>query len=135
MAEFYKILKAEPLGDPWTPSFAGAKPIQNWWCQLEGVDKDVSIGKQVGNSLHPGKHVYGDLKYAKSQKGNEYWKFDGQKVPEGVQRPADTPAQATAQQATSAEGYGEQWAEKNGAVPDWAKPMYNMVEHIYTDLS
>jgi len=139
MADFFKILKADPLGDPWTPQQPGAKPIQNWWCQVEGQDKAVSIGKQVGNSLHPGMHVYGDLKYAKSQKGTEYWKFSSVQIPEGVQRPADTPAQATAQQATGAEGYADQWAQKNTpvvgeGVPPWAIPLCNQVQFIYNEM-
>lgn len=126
MAQFYKVLKADPLGDPWTPSFEGAKPTQNFWCQFEGVEKNVSVGKQVPNTLVPGEQVYGDLVYAKSQKGNEYWKFKSQKVPDGVQRPASSPAQAQAQQAT-----GQVVGEN---VPGWAVPLYNMVEYIYKEM-
>lgn len=128
MADFYKILKADPLGDPWTPSAPDAKPIQNFWCQVEGQALAVSIGKQVGNTITPGEHVYGDLMYAKSQKGTEYWKFKSQKVPDGVQRPADSPAQAQAQAATGATpNVGE-------GIPGWAIPMYNMVEYIYHEM-
>lgn len=129
MADFYKILKADPLGDPWTPSQPGAKPIQNYWCQVEGQALAVSIGKQVGNTLTPGEHVYGDLVYAKSQKGTEYWKFKSQQVPEGVQRPASTPAQAQAQAATT-----PQTPNVGDAIPGWAIPMYNMVEFIYKEM-
>lgn len=131
MAQFYKILKADPLGEPWTPSQEGAKPIQNYWCQVEGEELAVSIGKQVGNHLTPGEHVYGDLMKATSQKGTNYWKFKSSKVPEGVTRPADSPAQATAQAAT-----GQQ--PINGIVgdgiPGWAVPLYNMVEYIYKEM-
>jgi hypothetical protein len=129
VADFFKILKADPLGEPWQPRAAGAKPVQNWWCQVEGQEWAVSIGKQVGNTLRPGQHVYGDLKYAKSQKGTEYWKFDSQQVPDDVQRPTDdpsTPAQATAQAATGAV-VGDQ-------IPAWAIPLYNMVEYIYNEM-
>ncbi len=134
MAEFYKVLKADPLGDPWTPSQPGAKPIQNYWCQVEGQDWAVSVGKQVGNALLPGQHIYGDLMYAKSQKGTEYWKFKGQKVPEDVQRPQDdpsTPAQATAQQAT---GQAPIQGIVGDGIPGWAVPLYNMVEYIYKEM-
>lgn len=127
MAEFHKVLKADPLGEPWTPNKPGAKPIQNYWCQVEGQDKSVAIGRQTDNPLRPGMHVYGDLMYAKSQKGTEYWKFKGSKVPEGVARPTDdpsTPAQATAQQAV----------DMSGQVPGWAVPLYNMVEFIYKEM-
>lgn len=134
MAEFYKILKADKLGDPWTPNAPGAKPVQNWWCQVEGLDKDVSIGKQVGNDLRPGMHVYGDLKYAKSQKGTEYWKFQSQQIPDDVQRPVDdpaTPAQATAQASVG---------EVGGQVPGWFIPFANqladthrMVKNLHGD--
>lgn len=129
MAQFYKILKADPLGDPWTPNAPGAKPIQNYWCQVEGLDKDVSIGKQVRDdgqpALHPGQHVYGDLVYAKSQKGTEYWKFKSQQVPEDVQRPADSPAQAQAQQATGVVGDN---------IPAWFLPFGNILIDLQKDM-
>lgn len=130
MSQFFKVLKADPLGDPYTPNFQGAKPTQTYWCQFEGVDKDVSVGKQVRDdgapALVPGQQVYGDLMYAKSQKGTEYWKFKSAKIPEGVERPANTPAQATAQQATG--------SEVGGQVPGWAVPLFNMVEYIYKEM-
>lgn len=122
MAQFYKILKAEPLGDPWTPNRPGAKPIQNWWCQVDGQEKAVSIGKQVGNELRPGMTVYGDLKYAKSQRGVVYWKFDSQKIPEGVTPPSET-------------GGNEAWADKwsqdvGGELPAWFVPYANLITDI-----
>lgn len=135
MSQFYKVLKADPLGDPYTPNFQGAKPTQTYWCQFEGVDKDVSVGKQVRDdgapALVPGQQIYGDLMYAKSQKGTEYWKFKSAKVPEGVTRPADSPAQATAQQAT-----GQQPIQGvvGDGIPGWAVPLYNMVEYIYKEM-
>lgn len=134
MADFYKILKADPLGEPWTPKAAGAKPIQNYWCQVEGQEWAVSVGKQVGNELRPGMHIYGDLKYAKSQKGTEYWKFDSQKVPEDVQRPTDDPstaAQSTAQQAT---GQRPAHADLTQEMPGWFVPVYNMIEFVYKEM-
>ena len=137
MSQFYKVLKADPLGDPYTPNFQGAKPTQTYWCQLEGVDKDVSIGKQVRDdgqaALFPGQHVYGDLMYAKSQRGTEYWKFKSAKVPEGVTRPADSPAQATAQAATGMPPV-QPGAVVGDGVPGWAVPLYNMVEYIYKEM-
>jgi len=133
MAQFYKVLQASPLGDPWTPQQEGAKPIQNFWCQVEGEELAVSIGKQVGNTLAPGQSVYGDLVKATSQKGTQYWKFKSQKVPEGVARPADPAPQG-------AEGYADQWANKNQPkmigtdIPGWAVPLYNMVEYVYKEM-
>lgn len=128
MAKFYKILKADPLGDPYTPNVPNAKPLQTYWCQFEGVEKAVSMGKQVGNSPQLGSHVYGDLMYAKSQKGTEYWKFKSAKVPDGVQRPADSPAQAVAQQAV-----GDQ-PNVSSQVPGWFLPFGNMIEFIYKEM-
>lgn len=125
MADFYKVLKADPLGDPWTPTVPGAKPIQNYWCQVEGIEQAVSIGRQVGNELRPGMHVYGDLVFAKSQKGTQYWKFKGQKVPDDVTRPADSPAQTVAQQAVG---------DVSSAVPGWFQPYGNMIEYIYKEM-
>lgn len=122
MADFYKVLKADPLGDPWVPSQPGAKPIQNYWCQVEGQDKDVNIGKQVGNPLTPGQYVYGDLTYAKSQKGTEYWKFKSQQVPEGVQRPADGAAPA------------QPVSNMSAAMPDWFLPVNNQIRYIYDQM-
>ena len=130
MAQFFKILKADALGDPWTPNAPDAKPIQNYWCQVEGQDKPVSIGKQVGNHLNAGEHVYGDLMYAKSQKGTEYWKFKSAKVPDDVQRPADSPAQAQAQQAT-----GSQPAPNlSASMPEWFMPVANQIDYIFREM-
>lgn len=134
MSDFYKVLKADPLGDPWTPNQPGAKPIQNYWCQVEGQALAVSIGKQARDdgqpALTPGTHVYGDLMYAKSQKGTEYWKFKSVKVPEGVQRPADSPAQAQAQAATGstpAPNMSEQ-------MPGWFMPVANQIDYIWREM-
>lgn len=134
MAYFHKILKADPLGEPWTPSQPGAKPIQNYWCQVEGQEWAVSVGRQVDNPLTPGMHIYGDLTYAKSQKGTEYWKFKGQKVPDDVQRPADTPAQATAQQATGQQPTGQAPTNMSATMPDWFIPINNMILFMYKEL-
>lgn len=127
MSQFYKILKADPLGDPWTPNAPDAKPIQNYWCQVEGEELAVSIGKQVGNHINPGEHVYGDLMKATSQKGTNYWKFKSAKVPDDVQRPANSPAQAVAQQAV---GQGNMSAQQ----PDWFQPWANLLMSISKDL-
>lgn len=130
MAQFFKILKADALGDPWTPNAPDAKPIQNYWCQVEGQDKPVSIGKQVGNHLNAGEHVYGDLMYAKSQKGTEYWKFKSVKVPDDVQRPADSPAQAQAQQATGSQPA----ANMSAQMPEWFMPVANQIDYIFREM-
>ena len=129
MAEFYKVLKADPLGEPWTPSQPGAKAIQNYWCQVEGEEWAVSVGKQVGNTLVPGQHIYGDLIKARSQKGTDYWKFKGEQVPDDVQRPADNPAQAVAQAAT-----GQRPVDMSASMPDWFKPWANLLQDISKDL-
>lgn len=128
MAQFYKVLKADPLGDPWTPNQPDAKPIQNYWCQVEGEELAVSIGKQVPNTITPGESVYGDLMKAQSQKGTNYWKFKSQKVPDGVQRPANSPAQAQAQQAT---GGG---VDMSARIPDWFMPFGNMLIYVHAQL-
>lgn len=133
MAEFYKVLKADAMGDPYTPSMPGAKPIQSYWCQVEGQEKAVMIGKQVRDDGQPalvaGQHVYGNLMYAKSQKGTEYWKFKGEKVPDGVTRPAESPAQATAQQAV-----GTRQVNMSSEMPDWFKPISNQIDYIFREL-
>lgn len=123
MSQFYKVIKADPLGEPYETH---GKSIQTFWCQFEGVEKAVSMGKQVPNTPQIGGHVYGDLVYAKSQRGNEFWKFRGAKVPEGVQRPADSPAQAAAQQAVG--------ANASGSVPGWFIPFGNMIEFIFKEM-
>ncbi len=128
MSQFFKVLKADPLGEPWTPNAPDAKPIQNYWCQVEGQDKAVSIGRQAGNPLSAGEHVYGDLMYAKSQKGTEYWKFKSARVPEGVQRPANSPAQAQAQAATGSQ------PNMSADMPDWFKPVANQIDYIFREM-
>lgn len=128
MAEFFKVLRADPLGEPWTPQQAGAKAIQNFWCQIEGQEQAVSVGRQVDNPLRAGMHIYGDLLFAKSQKGKQYWRFRGAKVPEGVSRPTDdpsTPAQATAQQATGRS------VDMSAQMPDWFQAWANTINDIY----
>lgn len=131
MADFYKVLKADPLGEPYTPSQPGAKAIQSYWCQVEGQEKAVMIGRQVGNALVAGQHIYGDLLYAKSQKGNEYWKLKSAMVPEGVQRPADSPAQAQAQAATTPAAPG---SNMSSAMPDWFMPVANQIDYIFREM-
>ena len=133
MADFYKVLKADPLGEPYTPSQPGAKPIQSYWCQVEGQEKAVMIGKQVREdgtpALYAGQHVYGDLMYAKSQKGNEYWKLKSAQVPEGITRPADSPAQAAAQAAT-----GTPAPNASAVMPDWFMPVANQIDYIFREM-
>lgn len=124
LSQFYKILKADPLGEPWTPNAPDAKPIQNYWCQVEGEELAVSIGKQVGNSITPGESIYGDLMKATSQKGTNYWKFKSAKIPEGVTRPASTPAQHQAQQATG-------HVDMSATMPAWFQPWANMIHDTY----
>lgn len=125
MAEFYKVLTAEPLGDPYS---AHGKMLQNFWCQFEGVDKAVSLSKQVPNTPQLGGYVYGNLMYAKSQKGNEYWKFKSEKVPDGMPRPASTPAQATAQAAVG------QTPNTSSSMPDWFMPIANQIDYIFREM-
>ena len=126
MADYYKVLTASPLGEPWTPNFPDAKPLQSYWCQFENVDKDVKITKQVPNVVSPGDQVYGDLAYAKSQKGNEYWQFKSQKTPDGQPRATSAP-QATAQAAT-----GQSTGHNMSAlIPDWFMPYGRQIEFIY----
>lgn len=123
MSQFYKILKADPLGEPYTPNFAGAKATQSYWCQVEGQEKDVMVGKQVRDdgqpALLPGQHIYGDLLLATSQKGNEYLKFKSAKVPDGVQWPADS---VTVSASTP--------AVVGGDMPGWFKPVFNLLEDM-----
>jgi hypothetical protein len=84
MAKFYKLIEVAPMGEPWE---SHGNQIQTWWCKVEGESLGVSIGKKVGNTLRVGEHVYGDLLKAVSGKGNEFWKFKGSQVPEGMERP------------------------------------------------
>lgn len=127
MSQFYTILKADPLGEPWTPNAPDAKPIQNYWCQVAEEELAVSIGKQVGNTITPGESIYGDLMKATSQKGTNYWKFKSAKIPEGVTRPASTPAQHQAQQATG-------HVDMSATMPAWFQPWANVLETIYRDV-
>lgn len=85
--KFFRVLKADPLGDPWTPEADGAKPLQTFWCQFEGVDLPVQMSKQVPNTPSL---IYGQFGYLiekVSQKGTKYYKFKGQKAPEELDQP------------------------------------------------
>lgn len=115
MAQFYKVLKADPLGEPWE---SHGKQNQTFWCQVEGEDLAVSISKQVPNTLSPGQHVYGDLMKATSQKGTQYWKLKSSQVPEGVTRPVDSVVQATP-------------VDMGATQPDWFKPWGNLLTEVH----
>lgn len=97
--KFYRVLKADPLGEPWTPKAEGAKPLQTFWCQFEGVDKDVSMSKQVPNTPSLTYGQFGYLVDAVSQKGTEYYKFKSVKAPEELEQPRY--AASDAQEATA----------------------------------
>lgn len=120
MGQFYKILTASPMGEPWE---SHGKQNQTYWCQVEGEELAVSISKQVPNVLNPGQHVYGDLMKATSQRGTNYWKFKSSQVPEGVARPADSPAQAVAQQAVGVNVSAPQ--------PEWFQPWANLIKETH----
>lgn len=85
MAQFYRVTEASKMGEPWS---AHGNEIQTWWCKVEGVDKGVSIGKKVGTDVQPGTSMYGDLISTVSKKGNEFMKFKGAQVPDGIKPPA-----------------------------------------------
>lgn len=88
MPQFYRVLKADPLGEPWTnPNVVGAKPTQKFWCQVEGVDEPVMIGKQVPNTPSLTEGHYGVLEDATSSKGNAYKKFTSMQIPQGTSKP------------------------------------------------
>jgi hypothetical protein len=125
VAQFYKVLKADPLGEPWE---SHGKQNQTFWCQVEGEEWAVSIAKQVPNTITPGQHVYGDLLKARSQKGTDYWKFKSSAVPEGVVRPADSPAQAVAQQAVG-------HVDMSATQPDWFQPWANVLTVLYKEIT
>lgn len=128
MADYYKVLTADALGEPYTPNFPDAKPLQSYWCQVEGQDKQVMITRQVGNPVQPGDQVYGDLAYAKSQKGNEYWKFKSQKVPDGMPRPVSA-TQQVVQQATGAAP-----VNASTSIPEWFIPFAKQIDYIYREM-
>lgn len=128
MGQFYKILTASPLGEPWE---SHGKQNQTFWCQVEGEELAVSISKQVGNVLLPGMNVYGDLMKAVSQKGTNYWKFKSSQVPEGVARPVDAPV-APAQTAI----YPPLNSPVNMSTvqPEWFQPWGNMIKYIHDQM-
>lgn len=101
MPQFYRVLKADPIGDPYTPSMAGAKPLQSFWCQVEDVDDPVMISKQVPNTPSLTEGHYGVLEQRTSAKGNPYWKFTSMQMPQGTSKPKYDAASAPVQQDTS----------------------------------
>lgn len=115
MGQFYKILKSNKLGEPYN---SHGKDVQSWWCQVEGQELPVMIGKMVGNELHPGQHVYGDLIQRQGKKG-PYWKFQGSQVPDGVERPQDAPAPAAPE------------PREQFDMPAWFIPYGNMIEQMH----
>lgn len=135
MAQFYTLTEVSMMGDPYFPPEPGAKPVQSYWCQVAEEELPVMIGKQVRDDGQPalqvGDQVYGELLKRTSGKGNPYWKYKSEKIPEGTPRPQQaprTPAQAVAQ-------------ETIGAVPGWFLPVANqindierMVKAIYSDI-
>jgi hypothetical protein len=116
MSQFYRVLKADPLGDPWE---SHGKQNQSYWCQVENEELPVKISKQVGNTLSPGDTVYGDLMKATSQKGTSYWKFQAAKVPEGTARPASIPALT------------QPPVDMSANQPEWFKPWANVLTDMH----
>lgn len=127
MPQFYRILKADPMGDPWTPNKPNAKPIQQFWCQVEGVDLPVRMGKQVPNVPSLVEGHYGVLETAKSQAGNDYMKFVGMQTPQGMQRPRYDAAAPAETQATV-------HPSDQKDTPLWFAPYAMKINFIYDEM-
>lgn len=130
--KFFRVLKADPLGDPWTPNIAGAKPIQTFWCQFEGVEHPVQMSKQVPNTPSLTYGQFGYLVPAKSQKGTDYYKFKSQKAPDELEQPryaaADAPASTTS--TTKAEPHPSDQKD----TPLWFAPYAIKINYIYDQM-
>lgn len=87
MPQFYRVLKADPLDGTYTPNKPGAKPLQSFWCQVEGVEEPVMMSKQVPNTPSLTEGHYGVLESRTSAKGNSYWKFTSMPIPQGQSKP------------------------------------------------
>jgi hypothetical protein len=126
MSNFYKVLKADPLGEPWTPNAPGASPIQNYWSQIEGEDWPVSIGKQLPNTVAPGDVIYGDLMKETSKKGTDYWKFKSARIPEGTAIPAGALPHRTPS--------SNETPNASSGMPGWFIPVAKQIEYIYKEM-
>lgn len=129
--KFFRILKADPLGDPWTPSVAGAKPIQGFWCQFAGVEHPVKVNKQVPNTPSLTEGQFGYLLEKTSAKGNSYYEFKGQKIPEGMSAPRYDGGEATAAPVAPAP---TPHASDQKDVPYWFAPYAMMIKFIYDEM-
>lgn len=101
MPQFYQVLKADPIGDPFTPNQPGAKPLQSYWCQVKDVEEAVMITKQIPNTPSLTEGHYGVLEQRTSKKGNPYWKFTSMQIPQGESKPRYAADSAPVQQAPS----------------------------------
>lgn len=86
MPQFYKVLKADPIGDPFTPNRPNAKELQSFWCQVEGQNLPVMMNKQVPNTPSLTQGHYGVLELAHG-KNTDYMKFTSMQVPQGTSIP------------------------------------------------
>lgn len=131
--KFYRVLKADPLGDPWTPSAANAKPLQTFWCQFEGVDKPVQMAKQIPNTPSLTYGQFGYLIPAKSQKGTDYFKFKSQQAPPEMEQPRyDATDGAVATSSTPSPTQPHPSAQVD--IPLWFAPFGIMIRGLHEDL-
>ena len=117
-SKFYRVSWASPLGD---------KPDQhgnNWQSlALEGVEPKIAI--LVQNAIQKDTAIYGRVEKKTSQKGNEYYRFYREQLPEGVTPPVVQ--QSTPVQAVTSTGDSAKILEELGTLQDLLRKVATMV--------
>lgn len=136
MPQFYRVLKADPLGDPYTPNRPNAKPLQSFWCQVAGVVEPVMMSKQVPNTPSLTEGHYGVLEDKVSQSGNAYKKFTSMQTPQGTQRPRYDAQEATTQSAPTATQADAQTVHPSDQkdMPFWFAPYAMKINYVYDQM-
>ena len=123
MGQYVNVVGYEPAGEPWSNQHG---TFQTYWVQVEGLEQSVMMNKKVGSVPKLGAN-YGNVIQATSQKGNQYLKWQGEKVPQGTAVPAfaqQPQAPTQVPQAAPAAVPGM----VGGEVPGWAVPMINQMK-------
>ena len=122
MSQFYNILEYQE-GDTYPSKFNG--DLQTFWLTIEGVEGTIKVDKKVGNYPKLGQN-YGYLETKLNKKGGTYFKFHGEKIPEGTAVPAGgtppRPVQHSTPQNTST------------GMPAWFVPVAKQIDYIYQEM-
>lgn len=129
--KFFRILKADPLGEPWS---ANGGTFQTFWCQFAGVEHPVKVNKKAGSTPSLTTGQFGYLLEQTSQKGTKYYQFKGQQVPQGMAIPSYADAAEPSQPAQPAPSQAPVHPSDQKEMPYWFAPYAMKINFIYEEM-